>query len=403
MQKNKGITSERRTRGEHLERHKVKTAIIEFILRSPEAVPEPDIREFLRKKYEIVDQGNIKKHLRDLQTLPYCCIEKIPPKRGFANKWDIKKIENLKSLRFYFPEIPLNRYQKSIDIVFKERYSDVGFFTYPDEFRTQLLLSSSFFDMCIQTDMLTLYQKAYEMDQLGEGFDRHQRVKKYINEIYTECMKGIPVNSNIWLDIYDECISDSLKSDFLRDALKSSPKPDKISEEEFRKILDIMPFTLSGEESEEKWYQFIVERISNIITLDISAEMLRKTIETGQDIPEKVYDKIFDETYKRIVGLISKEMTSENSEEIYNKITWIKFNQRLCINMMPYIFFEHCFQRDIVDDTVSPEEKEFMYEVKKFRAWFNKKTGRDLEAAFQAKEDFYNECLNKYAKKIMIP
>lgn len=402
MPKNKGIASERRTRGEHLERRKVKTAIIKFILRSPEAVLEPDIREFLRKKYEILDQGNIKKHLRDLQTLPYCCIEKIPPKRGFANKWDIKKVENLKNLKLYFPEIPLNIYQKFINIVFKERYSDIGFFTSPDEFRTQLLLSSSFLDMCIKTDMLTLYQKTYEMDQFGEGFDRHQRIKKYINEVYTECMKNIPVNSNIWLTIYDECISDSLKSDVLRNLLKSSPKPNKISEEEFRKILDIIPFALSGEESEEKWYQFIVERISNIITLDISAEMLIKSIEDRQNIPEEIFEKIQYETYKRISGLISKGMTSENSEEIYNKILEIKFNQRLCISMIPHIFFEHCFQRDIVDDTASPEEKEFMYEVKKFHAWFNKEADRDLEVALQAKEEFYTECFNRYSKKIMI-
>ena len=401
MPKNKGITSERRDRGEHLERRKVKTAIIELILRSREAVLEPYIREFLREKYEIIDQGNIKKHLRDLQTLPYCCIEKIPPKRGFANKWDIKTVENLKNLRLHFPEIQLNRYQKFMNIVFKERYSDIGFFTHPDEFRTQLLLSFSFFDMCINTDMQTLYQKAYEMDQFGEGFDRHQIVKKYANEVYPECMKGIPVNSDIWLDIYDECISDSLKSDVLRDSLKSSPIPNKISEEKFRKILDIMPFTLSGEKSEEKWYQFIVERMSNTITLGIFNEMLIKSIEDKQNRPE-IFDKIQDEAYKRISGSISKEMTNENSKEIYYKISWIKLNQRLCISRIPYIFFEHCFQRDIVDDTASPEEREFMYEVKKFGAWFNTEADRDLEAAFQAKEDFYNECFNRYSKKIMI-
>lgn len=402
MPKNKGMTSEKRVQGEHLERYKVKIAIIDLLLRNLEAVLEPDIREFLRKKYNINDQGNIKKHLKDLQTLPYCCIEKTPPKRGFANRWDIKTVENLKKIRLHFPEIPLNKYQKFMNIFFKEHYFDVGFFTYPDEFRTQLLLSPSFLDMCIKTDMQTLYQRVYEIDQIGEGFDKHQRIKEYSNDVYTECMKSIPVNSNIWLTIYDECISDSLKSDFLRDLLKSSPKPDKISEEEFRKILDMIPSTLLGEESEEKQYQFIVEKISSIITLDIFAKMLTKSIEEGQNIPKEIFDKIRDETYKRISEPISKEMTNENSKEICNKIFWLKYNQRLRISIIPYKFFEHCFQRDLIDDTASPEEKEFMYEVKKFHAWFNEEANRNFESALKAKEEFYNEYFNRYSNKIMI-
>src|SRR5665647_1687162 len=141
-----------RNQGEHLRRNEVKAGIIEFIISSKGAVPEPEIRKYLGKKYEIEDQGNIKNHLRDLQRRPYSCIEKIPPKPGFANKWDIKKIENLRNIRLHFPEIRLNIYEKSLNIVIEERDYNSGT-PNANRFRVQLFLSVSFFDMCLKTTL----------------------------------------------------------------------------------------------------------------------------------------------------------------------------------------------------------------------------------------------------------
>lgn len=156
--------------GVHLKWHEVKAGIIKFIISSKGAVREPDIRERLRKDYDIVDQGNIKTHLRDLQHR-FHCIEKIPPKKpGNANEWEIRRIEHVKNIRYNFPEIQIKTYEKALKIVSKR------FFTlYPDslmasKFRIQLILSDSFFDTFVHTDPETVYDIAYEFYK--DGFDK---------------------------------------------------------------------------------------------------------------------------------------------------------------------------------------------------------------------------------------
>jgi hypothetical protein len=175
----------------HTKWNEVKISIIEFILDSSGIVPEPKIREYLKKKHKITNQGNIKKHLSDLRYRPYSCIEIIPAKPGFANHWDIKKVENLKNIRHHFPEIKLNKYNKSLDIFLNESVNGVFSFDI-DLLRSQLSESTSFFDVFIGTDMEALYARAWEIYKLDTGFDRYQKVRKYMNEICSEYEKSHP-------------------------------------------------------------------------------------------------------------------------------------------------------------------------------------------------------------------
>lgn len=54
----------------------------------------------------------------------------------------------------------------------------------------------------------------------------------------------------------------------------------------------------------------------------------------------------------------------ENPQELCHKMAKINNYQREIAYKIPFIFFEHCFEDDILDDTVSIEEKEFMEKIK---------------------------------------
>ena len=228
----------RRNQGDHLKWNEVKAGIIKFIVSSHGPVPEPEIRDFLGEKYKITDQGNIKKHLRDLQYHPYSCIEKIPPKPGFANRWDIKKIENLKNIRLHFPEIRLNIYEKPLKIIIFER----RFFprsTCTSRFPIQLLRSVSFFDICLKYEIETLCTKADEILTLSRSAANWKSaltIKAPTYKLYNRFMKKILKKPNIWLDVYSECINNSLKSDMCQAPLKLSTDI-KISEKTFQELI----------------------------------------------------------------------------------------------------------------------------------------------------------------------
>jgi hypothetical protein len=108
-----------KTKRDHLKHKEVKSSILEFILKNNGPVAEPAIREYLKKKHDVIDQSTINKHMHNLQNL--ICIELIPPKKGLRNYWDIKTLKHLRNIIFYFEEIRLNTRGKSLDILLIER------------------------------------------------------------------------------------------------------------------------------------------------------------------------------------------------------------------------------------------------------------------------------------------
>jgi hypothetical protein len=77
-----------------------------------------------------------------------------------------------------------------------------------------MFLSVSFFDMCLKTEVETLYSKADEIYKLSRGgayWRELSPAKNPINKLYTEFMKMILANPNIWLDVYNEYTNDPMK------------------------------------------------------------------------------------------------------------------------------------------------------------------------------------------------
>src|SRR5208283_4539579 len=95
----------------------VKSGIIELIFGHKRQIGEPFIRRSLQEKYDGIDQGTVNRHLHDLQKLG--CLELIPTskKTTRSNRWNITTLKQLENIRQHFPDIQLNRYEKSLDIV----------------------------------------------------------------------------------------------------------------------------------------------------------------------------------------------------------------------------------------------------------------------------------------------
>lgn len=352
-----------RNRGEHLEWFKVKSGIIKFIISSDEAVPEPVIRKYLEKKYGIVDQGNIKKHLRDLQYQPNFCIEKIPPKqRGFANHWDIRKIENVKNIRLRFPAIRLNIYRKSLNIVLKDRLQSIDS-PIANEFRILLFLSASFFDFCLKTSIGTLYDKAYEIYQFS--FD------KYGTESPEE-----------WEQKIAEDMSQEIARDMFPKMLRDIPVKLKTPEEMTEIMLKAMSESGIKNVPEE-----MVKTIAEEKVKKTNEEMLRTMSEVGME---------------KIRELVSSNLSKEAPRNIPNDLVKICRQYTLNRLLVSDIIFEHFFHRDIIDDTVSSEEIEFVNRKKEMRAYFKANPEINLISKFQAYDDFYikyfEECTKNMGK-----
>jgi len=252
----------KRGQGKHLPRGVVKAEIIQYILSIDGAVPGPDIRRHLREKPEIGirEKKNIKDHLERLGP-EYHCIEKIPfEKEGYENKWDIKKIKNLQSIKNHFSEIQLNRYQKTLVIILRESGLSLalfkGFYYY-----ILLLISTSFFDKCIELGIKKLYYRLMKNYQKNKGFLRHQ----YINAILNRC--------------YDTYIERNPKSE--------------ISNEKFRKIMEQISLT------EFDANRYILPELLEVHLPGLSKEVLMKNIEENpnpmpKEIPVEIGSKIND-------------------------------------------------------------------------------------------------------------
>lgn len=176
--------------GDRLNVGEVKSSILEFILENDGPAGEPAIRNFLLEKYNIADQGNINRHLHDLQKLD--CIELIPPeKKGLKNVWDIKKLKNLKKIKQEFPEVRLNDYEKSINIILRELER---FEHSPDwlNFYLKLLLSPSFFNTCIETGSRALEIGIWKIYINSIGYYRHQRIDDILKVCYFSYIKLHP-------------------------------------------------------------------------------------------------------------------------------------------------------------------------------------------------------------------
>ena len=392
-------------RSSHFNMGEVKSGIIEFILKHKGRIGEPVIRRSLQEKYGGIDQSTVNRHLNDLKKLG--CLDWTPPskKTTRSNRWNIATLKQLEKIRHHFPDIQLNRYEKSLDIViryhlyFINQVRDIVF-------RIQLLLSTSFFDLCIKNDSETLYSKASEIYKFGKGFDDYQLIQNYINDLYTKLRKRIFKNSNFLLSAWNN----------QPNSLKTGTYPDpseyisniEISIETFEHMLDIRNF--STEKNKEKVpVQELVGQISKGIAAEIFRDSLRKIFENSPINARRLYFNVINDVFKKI--------TEEDPQELYQKMVKINDYQLEILDKTPSIIFEHCFEDDILDNTVSEEEKEFIKRKKsllqkdsepimRYDEWYirskinaSASNSKDTMSEVTDHDNLYDE----YLKKYMIP
>jgi DNA-binding HxlR family transcriptional regulator len=203
----------------HFNVGEVKSGIIELILGHKRRIGEPFIRSSLQEKYDGIDQGTINRHLHDLHKLG--CLDLTPPSKETtrSNRWSITTLKQLENIRQYFSDIQLNRYEKSLDVVsrYHLRYISPALYML---FRVQLLLSTSFFDLCIKNDTETFYAKASEIFLFGKGFEDDLLIQSYIDDIYAKLTNTIFKNTTYLLSIWNTHIHNSLKSNIQLDPSK---------------------------------------------------------------------------------------------------------------------------------------------------------------------------------------
>jgi hypothetical protein len=298
--------------GGHLNIGEVKSSILEFILEQKGAIGEPAIRKYLFEKFDVIDQGNINRHLHYLRK--HECIELIPSqKKGLSNHWDIKKLKNLKSIREEFPELQLNKHEKAINIIITELSNDVEYF-YGEWLRLhiQLLLSLSFFDTCIEIDSKTLGQRIWKSYTTIKDSFRHER----INDLLKICYRA-------YAKYY---------SDF------------KVSEDVFVAIMkkfSVEFITIRTEKAIIEFYKSLP---------GLPEKMLSRIVKTRfcepiEEIPDKIPDEI-DAKYFEKYMLHALQLIRDQRRDYYSSIY--------------YLLLEHFFIQDVLIGVDSDDEHDFV-------------------------------------------
>lgn len=166
----------------------VQADIIDVILNaSGGIVTERDVREKLKR-----DQKTIRYHMQSLHGSK--CVDWIHPDPNDQKRkktWGIRRIENLRNIRNELPKIELKKYNTAVEIVIKTLIT--GKYPYEnDRFREQLHMSESFFDLCVLNDPETLFQNAWKIFQLSEGFERYRHMKNCIDKLISDYAKYHP-------------------------------------------------------------------------------------------------------------------------------------------------------------------------------------------------------------------
>jgi hypothetical protein len=317
----------------HFKKNEMKTSAIEFVLENEEPVSEPDIIKYLKGKYGVSDRATINRHLKDLKELG--CLELKPPvKKGLSNYWRATKINTLKNIREKFPDILLNKYEKTLNIVLQEQ-ANKGFIDKTDSIeahrlRVQFLLSKAFFEKCLEIGIGCLYGKAYDIDPWGEDFAEDSYIEQLVDELYTKFIKKIPITSDITnLEI-------------------------QISKEKLEEILAAVQYNLEFGPS-----NISTSRSVNNFLTSITAELHSKFV---REIPGNflLSNKIYHE-----ISINVNDAFEQNADELETILYKINIRQYTSRKFVPDTIFQHFFESDVIEGVASREEKRFVRETKR--------------------------------------
>ena len=297
--------------GGHLNIGEVKSSILEFILEQNGDVTEPAIRKYLLEKYDVIDQGNINRHLHDLQKRG--CIELIPPQKRLRNYWNIQTRTNLKNIRLEFPGIQLNKHDKAIGILITELEQDTNN-CYIDWLKIYIYLftSVSFFNTYMEADIKIFHQGNWNSYTTINDRLRHERINDLLKICYRTCAKLYP--------------------DF------------KLSEDMFTTIVTTTPWEVFRFDSTGSLVRLFEDYLPGL-PKEIPLQLSKTKLSRIEKIPEKIPDEINNEN-------IVKYML--------NALHLIVERQLDYESLIYDLLLEHFFKHDILIGVDSQEEHEFV-------------------------------------------
>ena len=383
----------------------LKLEIIKLILKNNGPIEEPIIRKGLK-----TDQGNLNRHSRQLEK--FCCIqfvETIKKDSRKLNRWDIIKIENLLKIKEKFPELQLNTFEKATSIVFKKAFPKIDPRNEKKYF-VQLVLSNSFFDKCIETNIEILYTRVSKRYQSIKDFNNE--IEKMTNKVYTTYIitRNIVAKPDLLRVINDMYINKSLDLD----AHQNFPKffsGIEISEDKFKKILEGIQFPWVSEEELKKRIEEIHsllrndswERETEIIVKELSKkmahELLSKTFKEisveSLKIPNEALNKILknlgDKIYEEIFEKLMEPRMKYCRDDIYSIVYTQYMRDEIIFNQIFDIFHN----RDVIDDTVSSEAIDFIDKMNYFNSIYSSDPNTARSGLDKLYKDYYEKCKRK--------
>jgi hypothetical protein len=173
----------------------------------------------------------------------------------------------------------------------------------------------------------------------------------------------------------------------------------------FQQILGSVLIIPSEKILDEKIYKEIVEDLSNSVAYKILSSKMSKELYTklrtrptyilGEQL-KIIKDKLSNEIFNRILG---EKKWIEKTDEMM-QIIKLKWRTEL---IFMELLFDHSFQRDILEGTVSIEEKEFVREDHKFLELLFSEQDKNSSSNLKAYENFLNDYYEKCIAKIGIP
>ncbi len=233
-----------RKRGDRNQLFETKKAIIEYLINQPAEglnpaglADEPVLRAYLEDKFDISDQKNIKRHLKDL--LNAGCIKK-DETPGLANKWLISDIKQIRKIVETFKDITpiLNKSEVAVNLVrdsvlgkeriqdlYEDSYGSVMFYTFeiPEWFK----LSPSFFEFCLYNDIETIESrwKEYTILKTGFGLDGRLMVNGEGKLTYR---RDDGTDANFFKGVFFDAMENIFEHCVLNDVLNDRSNPEAI-------------------------------------------------------------------------------------------------------------------------------------------------------------------------------